>query len=498
MKFGPYDMLEFSSWKGLTNRNHLGAIFGAQPQVASNIMVELLAKKYGKTVETFLSRFPTKYFETDDEFTWKVIGSSRRNIPLVEARSLDGNVITSGNAGVGGEPFYLVFAEDWFADGEVIVGEKNETYPFRILANPRMEGSNAVYKVELMGGILTGVPAEELESGKRFSWEYAPVSRSLSRAVGDVRFSTPTAMRNEWSTVRIQHKVGGDMLDRKLAVGLPVTNNNGSRDIVTSWMHYEDFKVEETFSEYKNNLLVFGTSNRNRNGEYLNYDKSGEVIRMGSGLREQCQVANTIYYTEFNLKDIENALLQLSENKLDYDQRKFIMETGSRGAAQFSKAVANLVSGWGVLNIVGSANNPAIIQKTTSPLHNNALSAGFQFVELQFAMGITLSVRVNPMYDDPVRNKVIHPLGGVAESYRYDIYHIGTEDQPNIQLCKIRGKEEYRGYQWGFRNPFTGQYNNQNMSHDEDSATIHRMATLGVMVLDPTRTMHIIPAILAS
>nr|DAF85316.1 MAG TPA: major capsid protein [CrAss-like virus sp. ct3KQ27]DAK53061.1 MAG TPA: major capsid protein [Crassvirales sp.] len=34
------------------------------------------------------------------------------------------------------------------------------------------------------------------------------------------------------------------------------------------------------------------------------------------------------------------------------------------------------------------------------------------------------------------------------------------------------------------------------MSHDEDSATIHKMATFGVCVLDPTRTMSLIPAIL--
>ena len=30
-------------------------------------------------------------------------------------------------------------------DGEVIVGNLNEVYPIRILGNPRIEGSNAVY-----------------------------------------------------------------------------------------------------------------------------------------------------------------------------------------------------------------------------------------------------------------------------------------------------------------------------------------------------------------
>ena len=38
--------------------------------------------------------------------------------------------------------------------------------------------------------------------------------------------------------------------------------------------------------------------------------------------------------------------------------------------------------------------------------------------------------------------------------------------------------------------------NNPYMSHDEDSATIHKMWTGGVFILDPTRTMSLIPAIL--
>jgi hypothetical protein len=47
-----------------------------------------------------------------------------------------------------------------------------------------------------------------------------------------------------------------------------------------------------------------------------------------------------------------------------------------------------------------------------------------------------------------------------------------------------------------FRNPFTGAANNPYASYDEDSAVMHKMATLGICVLDPTRTMSIIPAIL--
>ena len=123
--------------------------------------------------------------------------------------------------------------------------------------------------VELMGGVLGGMPAEELTLGKRFSWDYAVVENTMSRNVGGVRYSSPISMRNEWSTIRISEKVPGNMLNRKLKVGLPVLDKSGKKAIFEGWMHHVDYQVEETFSEYKNNIIMYGRSNRNKNGEYL-------------------------------------------------------------------------------------------------------------------------------------------------------------------------------------------------------------------------------------
>lgn len=383
-------------------------------------------------------------------------------------------------------------------DGEVIVGELNEIYPLRVLADGRNEGINTVYKVELMGGITTGMPVAELQPGKRFSVEYAPVERTLSRKVGDVRFASPISMRNEFSTIRIQHKVSGDMLNKKVAFGIPVireTNGRYVKDIVDKWMFEVQWQLEQQWSDYKNNILAFGRSNRNMNGEYLNIGKSGEVIRMGAGLYQQMEVSNTMPYNVFSLKLIEDALYELSAAKLDMKDRTFIIKTGERGAIQFHKAVLDTVSGWSAFTINGDAIGA--VKKTTSPLHENALSAGFQFTEFLAPNGVRVKVDVDPYYDDPVRNKIQHPNGGPAFSYRYDIFDIGTMDQPNIFKCAVKGQEgDMTSYQWGLRNPFTGQMGNPYMSYDEDSATIHKMTTTGVCVLDPTRTMSLIPAIL--
>lgn len=64
-----------------------------------------------------------KEFDDDSEYTWEVIGSSRRNIPLLEARDENGTPVIVGEGsvtedtmiGANTTPFYLVFPEDWFA-----------------------------------------------------------------------------------------------------------------------------------------------------------------------------------------------------------------------------------------------------------------------------------------------------------------------------------------------------------------------------------------------
>lgn len=368
----------------------------------------------------------------------------------------------------------------------------------RILGDPKIEGTNAVYCVELMSGNTDGIPVERLLAGERFTIEYAPVEKELSRRVGDIRFVTPVSMRNEFSRVRIQHKVPGSMLNKKLACCIPMVKRDSDgkmvKDSSNVWMHYVEWELELQFQEYKDNLVMFGRSNRNRNGEYMNIGKSGNVIKMGAGLLEQMEVANTYYYNHFSLKLLEKALFDISTSKLGYGERTFVIKTGERGAALFSKAANDILSGW--TQFVYDNNSTKIVQRTNSELHSNALSFGYQITEYKAPNNITVRVETDPWYDDPIRNKIEHPLGGPAMSYRFDIMDIGTMDQPNIFKCKIKGQEDIRGYQWGLRNPFTGQMGNPYMSFDEDSAIFHRYAALGVCVLDPTRTLSLIPAVL--
>ena len=491
-------MRDFTSWAGLSRSNHISSVFGVNQQQATSTMIRLMEKNYGKSLESWLSRWPTKYFEEDEDITWKLIGSPRRNLPLVEARDLSGVVITSGAGmvGVHEEPFYLTFSEDYFFDGNILFGEKNEIYPMRVLGDARVEGSRYTYKVELLGA-HDGIPRDELVAGKRFSAHWSPVEKDFSRKVGGVRYAGPISMRNEFSRVRISTEVPGSMLNKKVAMGIPMYDSQQKKEVVFSrWMHVVEWEAEQQFSEDKNYCLVYGRSNRTGNGEYYNFGKSGNILQTGAGIREQQSYGNTYYYNDFSLKLIEDCLFELLTGVVDFRNRAVVLETGERGALLFHKAVLDYTSGWQAFNYL-RAEAPAVIHKTSSEMHSNALSAGFQFVEFKAPMGVTVTVKVNPFYDDQVMNKVPHPMGGVANSYRFDLYYLGSPTEPNIQLARIKGKEEVRGYQWGLINPFTGQMGNENMSFDEDKAVFHKMAWLGALVLDPNRTLSLIPSVLA-
>lgn len=506
MSVGKFVMTQAKSFSGMTTRNHLGAIWEQAPQMASKITTQLLQESGMKNLDSFLNSLPVKMLDTDDDFLWRLAGSSERNIPLVEAR-WQGAVVTdsTNNVGAGRGTFELVFAEKYFTDVHDIVGERPDTYRIKILDDPREEGTNYVYTCEVFGAedSLLGIPGDELLPQKRFSIESALVEDELTIKGAGIQFNTPYIMRNSFSYMRVEHKVSGKMIDVKFKTN-PVwfssivtrDPKSGKLHESTTWMQEVYWQFEQAIAKLKSKTCFFGKTNRDQNGRFLNTGKSNITIKAGSGIREQMEVSNTVFYNDFSLRIITDMLSELSEGKLDINyssgERKFMIKTGERGLIQFHEAVTKEAMGWLSL----SQNNPAVIQKTSSKYHPNSFTGGFQFTEWIAPNGVHVVVECDPSYDDKVRNKLLHPKGGVAESYRYDIFYIGSMAEPNIQKVMVKGEEELRGYQAGIRDPFTGRRGGR-MERMEDSATITAMCTIGSMVKDPSRTASLIPNILS-
>lgn len=501
MRIANTQITDAKSWSGITTKNHLGAIHQQQPQMASAMVTRLLQRYYGNSLETMLANVPVKTLETDDDFTWKLLGSSERNIPLVEARLLDGSTIVESDFGVGaqGVEFELIFNERLFAETDVIVGELNEKYPMRIKSEFR-DGSNFGYVVEMFGAdaVASGIPGEELVAGKLFSKEYSPVSDTLSVRGGETNFTSPIDFRNSFTYIRKQYTCPGNMVDRKFIANFEVLNPKGQKETFTTWIQYQSFVFEYQFMQEKNRAMFYGNTTINSKGQVSNIDhNSNHGIRAGFGLRQQMETANTLFYNNFSADYITNVLMALSVNKLATDERKFVIKTGEYGAWLFHRAISEEASGWTPLF------DQAAQSSTQSKLHKNSREFGFQYTKFLAPNGIEVSVDVDPMYDDPVRNKVKAPnsgvfKGGLAESYRMDIFDIGTtEGEPNIQKVMVKNQNEITGYIPGMRDPFSpsGSAPKQ-IANSIDGFELHKMCMFGVMIKDPSRTASLIPAFL--
>lgn len=501
MKLNRWQVKELKSWNGplFDPQNTLRALYKTQPEKIRKSMVKLQAIYNGRSLESKLEEYGVKYVDSLNDFYYEIIASSKRNVQLIEAR-YQSAVVTASTNGVcaGGSTAELVFGEDYFFEGEVIVGEKNEKYPLRIIGSPRPEGDNVAYTVEGWG-IPNGMPGAELVAGKKFSPEYAPAARGLSREQGGVRRPSTAKVRGMLSTIRIDHKVAGDVDDYAVIMGFPVLDKQGNEKVFPVLSSWEDWLVEQEFSDYKSKAIKYGTTNVDQDGETFNIDeKSGRKLTFGPGIRQQMEQSNTSYYNYFSLELLESVLEQLSYNKRKISDRLFTIHTGQGGAKLFHKAVLTSVSGW---SSVITDDNPAIVQKVNSALHSNSLSAGFQFTEYQAPNGIRVKIEVDDFYDDPNRNKILMPgTQTPAESYRMDIMWMGSASEPNIQKLGYSKFQKYggelRGYASGFRNPFTGEMNNSHMSYTEDSATITKFTHLGAVVYDSEATASLIPIVL--
>jgi hypothetical protein len=432
-----------------------------------------------------------KYLDTDDDFVWDLIGSGKKNVPLVEAR-IGGTAITAtSQAGIGFTTFQMVFPEQWFTDENIIVGHKNEKYPLQIKGDPIPEGTNWVYTVELItGDDMLFVPSEELAPGTRFSKDWSLVEKTLSKKGGGINFTSPFKMRNSFTMIRMQHTTPGNMINRPMGCIIPADTKAGKKEFKV-WTQYEDFEFERQFREERNKALMFSTSNRRDDGGYSNIGKSGHIKSQGAGLRQQMESSNSVSYNSFSIPMLLNILVELSEGKLPQDKREFILMTGERGAIQFHLAIESYSQLFTPL-----FNTDRMYKKSAQGIQMG-LGYGGQFLEYMGPQGIKVGIKVHSLYDDRERNKIYHPNGGMAESYRYDILDMGTSDgEANIQKVYAKGQEEILGYVPGFRNPFSPNGANNVMADPTDGYTIHRGSVFGVMVKDPSRTASLIPSIL--
>jgi hypothetical protein len=487
-KYSPKD------WAGLTTKNHIGAMWGESPIITSNLVDNIYDVNLGLDLDRFMDQFPTMELERDAPFEWFLNNASPfKTLPLVQYYTDSALSVQGTTPGIGLSRFYLEFPDRVFEAMDILgygYTEK-ETYQFRVVEDPKPNGNNWIYTVELVTGDYTlFANAADLVEGTRFLKLYTVAEQTLSeRGSSSITFSAPFRMQNRCSFMRAEYMVPGNMIDQKEnePLGFFFIDAEGKRH--TTWINKLDYDFLVQFKRMKNMALLYGKNNKTSQGTYGMKGESGYEIRMGSGLMEQIAPSNLHYYSTFNIDVLSDILMSLSVGKLPEDQRRFVLGTGEWGMRQFHKAVETKA-----VTFAPSREEIRIGGKLTN------MSYGGQFKKYTFLNGIEIELMHIPFLDDPSLGSPMHPDGGLLSSYEYMILDFGTsQGKPNIQKVSVKGANDIFRYIPGLRDPFSaggmGSSSPSMTVSPVDGYKVLRAHTLGLKVHNPMRIARFIPVL---
>ena len=191
--------------------------------------------------------------------------------------------------------------------------------------------------------------------------------------------------------------------------------------------------------------------------------------------------------------------LDATVGKVKQENRKMVISCGEWGYRELSNMVQTKLGSSAITSL-------SYLQDSTGRAFDwsgNDLSVKFgQFKSIAVIQGIEFLFMIDPLKDDPTRNKIRHPHGGLASSYQYDIMGFGGKDSTsNMQSVALEGEEAFFAVVKGMRSPWMDKGGSsigspKDISTPVDGATLHYMEQVGAIVHDPTKIIQYHPDLL--
>jgi len=493
-KISALQIVDPKHWSGLTRESHLGWLGMQEPEIISTVMNRLYELNIGAdNFVSFMNKLPTEWINDDVVYRWFLQGSDERSIPLVLASTDAAGATAVTDAlqpGLNRGIFYMWFSERYFEATSHIVGDQPEVYQLRVLEDPIQVGNLWRYRVQLFTGDDTlWIPATSLARNTMWSELFGMVEQELSKRGNGVHHTAPYQMENVLSMIRKNYQVPGNMISKGKNKPLAFAFIDQYGKTQTRWIDKLGWDFYVQFQRDKSRLLAYGKSNKLTDGTYGHTGESGNVIRSGFGMYDQMEYGNILTYSTFSLDMLTDFAMDMSYGKIPEDKREFILSTGEYGAYQFHKDAVNKANAITYLN--ANVNIKTDGGKLT-------LDEG-QFLNYVAVNGIKFKLTIDPMKDG-YPNTLRHPDGGLASSYIYDIFDVGTTGgMSNISKVSVKDEEEYFGYIPGLRDPFS-PYNNRTeprlMATPVDGYSVFKGFIGGVKITNPKKTARILPSIL--
>lgn len=492
----PLQKYEAKDYNGLVTDNHFYSLYQQKPELISTVIKQIYKTNLQGKLREFVDRFPVKEVEQENGFyNWMLQGQDDKNIPLVDAETIDGRTISAGtfpaNIGANGEQFYLIFDEPLFETTNVLKGEVDE---YHYLVKKAMDaGSRYKVQVELVvDNGVTSVPSEELFTGARFSKFYDLVPSTLSYEGAKPSFTSPWRMENRPCTMRMQYEVAGNTINKGKNEPLEFGFMGKDGKMVSTWINYQDMMAHHQCEEMFARMLLYGKKNWDSSHRYFNKDEKTKYnIESGSGFFEQIAPSNVHNYNTYDLDWHLEMLLDMGVGKIERGKRVIHILTGEFGAIEISKQIQ--AKRGNQVTIVSDrfldSNTPA----GTIGGRNTKGTMEPQYNVYDWYNGVRLEIEILDFLDDDVYFPQRHPDGkGIVESHRMIALDYG--DNAGIYRVKPKGVPDYNwGYIPGMRDAFSpaGKGMNRMMATSLDGYSVHFQKWGGLMVEDPTKIVDL-------
>lgn len=462
----------------MTELNHLGKALIAKPDKFESKIGQLFtAEKYSDNPFTTMAMAEGRVENTNSN-TWEWDMRAANTRPLVVLENVEPDSVTQ--PGKFKTTFKIKLDENWYVPGDIISpGSTNKRFQCRIQEEGVPSGKGVIYTVRLMSDDPQAfVPVKYLRPGTQWGKLYSQYAEAEEQS-GSTQYALPITLENRMSRFRKKYKVTGDAHDEVLAVKIP----DSTGKYHDSWVKYAEVEYwQQWYRELERGQWY------SRSTETV-LSANGRPLRSGPGIQEQLEDSHIQRYSHLSARLIEEYLMDIFYSRVKPgSQRKIKGYTGEYGMVQFHRAIQDWASKTGFIQVV----DQLFIQKGSSELHDNALTAGYQFTKYRMANGAELELVHNPLYDDREINFEIDDVTTFPiESQRITFLDFSGEGKSsNIRM--VNKNNSYRlGYVAGLANPY-GPNDGKLMSHSGNYYEMHVEKQSGTHIEDIGRCGELI------
>lgn len=402
----------------LTDQNSLAQALLTKPEISSTLAYAFGDKYHLQYLTQGSGRVDTgrvkDRFKTigNSEFMWALQGMLHKSIPIT------GAVSPSVNIGKGVTPFTIPLSQKYFGLGDVVRFEDGTLA--RVQQQPDPQGNDFLYTFQLVTGDRTDVvDVADTALGKELSFEYSAFEEHSEGGTSKEAF--PMWFKNQMTTSRLRHGMsGGAQTD---VIVLQSTQGGGAKPKAL-WAPEKTYQQMLEWQKAAERQRWYGIYNRTADGEVLLPGSNGRPVLTGAGVLQQIAKSNKRTYNVGSEKLYREFISDLMMNSRDSENKKFFAFTGRGGMDEFNTAMRDAIKA------------TSIIDTHLVTRNGMNLTFGSDFTTYKGLNGTEVTVVHNPIFDDPVHNRKLHPQTNLPqESYRFvvlDFSDYGGE--PNISM----------------------------------------------------------------